>query len=167
MEEQTRRDDKQRGYLKERLNEQLKYYSRKASYNKIWHLSLQVIIGLGAIAVPFLIGFNWVSQWIPPVLSILVAAATAVENIFKFGNNWRNFRQTEEALKQQRFLFEARAGRYRRSKDPFTLFVETCEGVMAQETQRFFSAEEKREQTSQIGEESQKSDAADDNSSQS
>ncbi len=169
MEEQSKQDNKQDRYLKERLNRQLTYYSKRASFNKTCHLSLQVIIGLGAIAVPFLIGFDWVLKWIPPTLSILVAAATALENIFKFGNNWHNFRQTEEALKQQQFLFETEAGRYRRSKEPnpFTLFVETCEGLMADESQRFFNTEDKHEQTLQISEESQQSDTTDNNTSQS
>ncbi len=75
-----------------------------------------------------------------PIVSVLVAVAAAIENVFHFGDNWRNYRQALEALKREPALFDAKVGAYADPQTAFATFVERCEGIMAQETGSYFDA---------------------------
>ena len=98
--------NKQETYLA-RWQNQRDYYSKKSAFNKRWHQSLQLFIGIIAVIVPVLLSLSTtVPEWIPGVLSLLVAIAAVVENVYHFGDNWRNFRQTLEGLKREKVFFD-------------------------------------------------------------
>jgi hypothetical protein len=81
---------------------------------------------------------------VPAILSGLVAAATALENVQKYGDNWRAFQSASDGLERERALFESNAGPYRTATDAYSLFVERSEDVIAQETGRYFAREEQQ-----------------------
>ncbi len=137
---------RQETYMQQRWQTQRDYYSKQSARNKRWHQSLQLFIALGAIAVPIILNIPEIPKQIPTILSGLVAGAAALENVFRFGDNWRNFRQTLEVLKRERALFEAKAGPYRESEDAFTIFVERVESLISEETMRYFPEEPERAQ---------------------
>jgi hypothetical protein len=87
---------------------------------------------------------GWVTflNAVPAILSGLVAAATALENVQNYGTNWRAFQSAADGLERERALFEANSGPYRKSSNAYRLFVERAEDVIAQETGRFFAREE-------------------------
>ena len=88
----------------------------------------------------------WISaiNMVPAVLSGLVAAAAALENVQKYGDNWRAFQTAADGLERERALFEANSGPYRKNKNPNRLFIERSEDVIAQETGRYFAREEQK-----------------------
>jgi len=137
---------KQETYLLQRWQTQRDYYSKQSARNKRWHQGLQLFIAVGAIAVPIILNIPEIPKQIPTILSGLVAGAAALENVYRFGDNWRNFRQTLEALKRERALFDASAGPYRDSENAFTLFVERVESLTSEETMRYFPKERERAQ---------------------
>ena len=149
MENQTKTIDKQEHYLQNRWQDQEEYHAKKATRYKRWHLGLQVMVALGAVSVPVLLGITSVPKVAPTLLSLLVAIATAIENVFHFGENWRSFRYVSETLKRERFLFEVGAGPYKSSKTALLRFVENCESVINAEVKRFMDTGEEREQASQ------------------
>lgn len=158
-------------YIENRWHEQYTYYTFKAEQNRQRHMRLQVFIAIVAVLVPVLLGFNsnlinavrnaadngvlpfvitsgnvgfWISfiNAVPAILSGLVAGATALENVQKYGDNWRAFQTASDGLERERALFEANAGPYRKSSSPYRLFVERSEDVIAQETGRYFAREQ-------------------------
>jgi hypothetical protein len=161
-----------RHYIETRWHEQYTYYINRANRNRQQHLRLQLFIAVTAVLVPVLLGFNfnfinfantlantdgWWSPYItvdnlntwvaginavPAILSGLVAAATALENVQNYGANWRAFQYAADGLERERALFEANSGPYRKNKNPYRLFVERSEDVVAQETGRYFAREE-------------------------
>jgi hypothetical protein len=137
METETR----QQRYMTERWQSQRDYYSRKAARSKKWHQSLQVFVALSAVAIPVLLVIPEMPKIIPAIMSGLVAAATALENVYHFGDDWRNFRQTLESLKRERALYDAAAGPYGSPKTAFRRFVERSENIIAEETGRYFPPE--------------------------
>jgi len=143
------RDSRQEQYLQERWLSQREWYSKKSTWNKRWHQGLQLFIALGAIAVPVILNIAEVPKVVPTILSGLVAAAAAVENVYHFGDNWRNFRQTLEALKREKALFDAGGGPYKNHDTAFARFIERVEGLIAEETTRYFPEEEERPQSLQ------------------
>ena len=87
---------------------------------------------------------TWVAgiNAVPAVLSGLVAGATALENVQNYGANWRAFQFAADGLERERALVEANSGPYRKNKNPYRLFIERSEDVVAQETGRYFAREE-------------------------
>ncbi len=128
-------------YLETRWQSQKNYYSKNSGKNKKQYQQIQLTIGAGAIIVPLLLGIPDIPKWVPAIISAMVAVLAATENVYQFGDNWRNFRQASESLKRERALFDAEAGPYRISKDPFRRFVERCEDVIAAETGQYFQRE--------------------------
>ncbi|MEO0562343.1 MAG: DUF4231 domain-containing protein, partial [Chloroflexota bacterium] len=86
---------------------------------------------------------NWISflNAVPAILSGMVAAATALENVQKYGDNWRAFQSAADGLERERALFEANSGPYRTAPNAYRLFVERSEDVISQETGSYFARE--------------------------
>ena len=80
----------------------------------------------------------------PTILSVLVSVALALDNVFHFGENWRSFRQTLEALKQERVYFETGIGSYADTQTAFPLFVQTCEEIMQAEGKSYFERDKSK-----------------------
>ena len=79
-----------------------------------------------------------VPKLVPTILSILVSVALALDNVYHYGDNWRSFRQTLEALKQERIFFETGIDPYQDPQTAFPLFVEKCEEVIRGEGKSYF-----------------------------
>lgn len=138
--------NKQKYYLENRWQSQRDYYSRQAARNKRWHLALMVFTSLTSISVPILLNVPNVPKLIPTVLSGLVAMAAALENVYHFGDNWRNFRRTLEALKRERMLFEMGVGPYKNPERAFDRFVRTVENLIAEENRAYFPERSDKDQ---------------------
>lgn len=141
--------DAERYYMKYRWQNQWQYYDNKASENKRNYQWLQLIIGVGSVAVPVLLGFQGTFTIIATIVSLVVAASAAVENVKKFGDGWRSFRTAAEALQREKALYDVSAGPYRIAKRPFIRFVERCEDIIAQQNGQFMQREEQQTQNQQ------------------
>jgi len=95
-------------YLKGRWQEQRTYYSRQSARNKQCYQSLLLFSTVGALVVPVLLDIAEVPKVVPTVLSVLVSVGSGLERFSHYGENWRSFRETLEALKEERVLFEGR-----------------------------------------------------------
>ena len=151
----VRRDmsNEERYYVEHRWHSQWTFFDKKASENKARYQRLQVVIGVGSVAVPVLVGIKGdttemqnVLYLLTVVISLGVAIAAALENVYKFGDNWRSYRQAAEELKQEKSLYDIRAGRYTNIPKPFTRFVERCEEIIAQQNGRWIQTQEKAQQ---------------------
>jgi hypothetical protein len=132
-------------YMKHRWQAQWLYYDAKATDNKKNYQALQLLIGVGSVAVPVLLGLQWVPSLVPVAISLLVAAAAAVENVKKYGDNWRTYRKAAEDLQREKALYDAQTGPYRRAKVSFLRFVERCEEVIAEQNGQFLQRQEETE----------------------
>jgi hypothetical protein len=135
-------------YLKQRWQSQWLWYDKKAAENKNKHQFLQVVIGVGSVAVPVLLGIEALRSYAVWV-SLVVAAAASIENVKKYGDNWRSYRRAAENLSREKSLYDVNAGPYRTSKKPFARFVERCEEVIAQQNGQFYQREDQQTQTTQ------------------
>lgn len=131
-----------RHYIQTRWYPQWKYYDQRAGFNKTRHINLQVFIALGSVSVPILIGISFMPTWVPAVISGGVAAFTAIENVMKYGDNWRAYRSAAEGLNREKVLYEAMSGPYKNTRAPFRMFVERCEDIIAEETGRYIERSE-------------------------
>jgi Protein of unknown function (DUF4231) len=97
----------QKEYMKLRVEDQEKWYSDKSTYNKRMYLSLKLIEIFSAISIPFFVGYittqiNWI-QITAGVLGIVTAVCSATLGLFKYYENWIDYRSTSETIKQEKF----------------------------------------------------------------
>ena len=150
MEQPTAEESRVERYFQRRWTPQYKYYSKSSAHNKKWHQRIQLFIVIAGVLIPVLINLDIpdiftgnlsdtipMPTWVPTLLGLLIAVATSVENVKKYGDNWRNYRQTLEALKRELALYEALGGDYAEIQEPFALFVQRSEQIMGEETTRF------------------------------
>ncbi len=143
----------ERFYMEHRWHSQWAFFDKKASEAKRRHQRLQLIIGLGSVTVPVLVGIRGdtdVAQnglyVLTVIISLAVAMAAAIENVQKYGDSWRSYRHAAEELLQEKSLYDNRAGRYADIPSPFLRFVERVEEVIAQQNGRWIQVQEKAQQ---------------------
>jgi hypothetical protein len=133
----------QRAYLHERWLGQLRYLGQNARRAQWRYYALRLVAILGGVTIPALIGLNFnddwdaVVQWLAFVLGLLVAAAVALEEFFRFGDRWRHFRQQSELLRGEGWAYLQLAGpayrRYDGHAEAFQAFVGRVEEIIRQE----------------------------------
>lgn len=126
----------QEEYLKNRVDNQINWYDRKSCFNQKWFKRLQVIAILSASTIPFLTGYSSgedVSIRVCiGILGLMVAAITAVLSLYKFQENWHEFRTTCESLTHEKYLFETKTEPYDIA-EPFPLLVQRVETLISKE----------------------------------
>lgn len=151
----------ERYYIEHRWYSQWSFFDNKASQNKNRYYRTQLIVGIGSVTVPVLVGINatepissTVLYFTTVIISLAVAMATAVESLYTFGDNWRSYRSAAEEMRQEKSLYDVKAGRYANNQQSFIRFVERCEEIIAQQNGRWVQSQEKAsEQIAQDAEE--------------
>lgn len=152
----ARMNDEQ--YLAERLEEQIAWHDRKSGWNQKWFKRLQLTQIIASALVPFIAGFDEKTtffgiadiRWMLVVglLGMLVAIATAAISLFKFQENWVQYRMTSEQLHHERFLFLTGVEPYH-DANAFGLLVQRIENLVSRENALWAqSAQEKTHKSS-------------------
>ena len=124
-------------YLKERLDNQINWYSKKSTYNKNLYHCLQGLVIFLAALIPFLSGYSDDigdnSNLIIGCIGLVVSILTGLLALYKFQEKWAAYRTTSETLKHEKFLFETNTEPYNNEKDNFQLLVKRIEHVISKE----------------------------------
>lgn len=124
-------------YLKTRVNDQIKWYERKASSNKNAYKRSQVLSILCGAAIPILTVFESEAAIaiMRPLIALLgggVAVLSAIVSLYKFQEYWVKYRTAAQLLQREKNLFLTQTEPYN-SERAFPLFVQNCEAIMAAE----------------------------------
>lgn len=131
-------------YFARDLKGQREWYGAKASAFKKWAELLSIaIIAAGALTTLLQVFPDKV--WVPiatAALGGLITVAEGWQRIARYRETWTGYRTASERMKQQRRLFVNAAGQYKDlgDDDAFTLFVESVEGIIAQEQQIYWQS---------------------------
>ncbi|MCI5145291.1 MAG: DUF4231 domain-containing protein [Candidatus Electrothrix sp. AR3] len=125
---------KEEQYLTERLEKQITWYSKKSKKNQRWFQWLRIIEIISAGIIPFLAGRPSMaySEWLIGGLGILVAVSAAVIALFKYQENWLEYRTTAEQLKHEKYLYLTNVKPYD-ADDKFSLLVDRVESLISRE----------------------------------
>lgn len=122
--------------MKERVDDQIKWYSTKSRENKKWFIRLEVAAILFSVSIPFVTNFITPSttymKTVVGVLGVSIAFITGLLSLMKFRDNWVEYRATAEMLHRERFLFLTRSGAYS-GANAFKTFVQSVEGILSSE----------------------------------
>ena len=123
-------------YLKERLEDQIKWLSGKSAWNQKWYKRLRALeIVLGCL-IAFLVAYADVSpavKFAVGALGVGVAALGGIVSVYRFQENWIEFRMTAESLKRERFSFLTGAPPYD-GDDRFAILVQRTEAILGSES---------------------------------
>jgi len=123
-------------YISKRVDDQIEWYSSKSQSNQHWHKRLKILEITCAATIPLLSGYlspETMELRLPiGFLGLLIAVIAGVLSIFKFQENWIEYRTTSEMLKHEKFLFLTRTSPYNIS-DPLPLLVSRVESLISKE----------------------------------
>lgn len=141
-------DEEFKKYLKERYEEQINWYDKKAGKNQKAYKILQWGVIVLAAITPVLVAIESTSllRFIAVISSFLVAAGTTILKAFKYQENWINYRTTCETLRKEIYYFNAGIDEYKNSDEPRRLFVKRVENLISREN-TLWLAELKKEDT--------------------
>jgi hypothetical protein len=138
-------------YIKNRYGDQINYYEAKSAENQRLYRYMQWALIILAALTPALIeldlnkliaeGFGHLAT----LTSVTVAILTAALKTFKYQENWINYRTTCEALKKEKYLFEAGLGDYQSSDDKQAQFIDRIEALISRENTLWLSVQKKKE----------------------
>ena len=133
-------------YLKGRYKCQVQWYDNTSAQNKRYYHWLQWKVIIISASVPVLVvSMPDRFKWITAILSIILAIATAALKVFKFQENWVNYRTIAESLKKEKHYYDAEAGEYATAKDKRQLFVEIVEALISRENTLWMTIHRRRE----------------------
>jgi len=122
-------------YISDRLDDQCHWLEGKAAWNQSCYKWLRMIEIAAAALIPALASLGVpgpLSQPIVAVLGIAVALVAGTMGLFKFQENWVQYRSTAEQLKHEKFMYATQCGPYA-GEDRFGLLVERVEKLLMKE----------------------------------
>lgn len=121
-------------YLKERYNDQIDWYARKATTNKRLYTCFQWSVIVLSAGIPVMVASIPDNlQIITIITSIILAVGTAGLKTFKFQENWINYRTISETLKKEKYFYDANLDDYSNTSNKESLFVERVETLISRE----------------------------------
>ncbi len=127
-------------YIQQRLDEQQTWYEGKSAWNQSWYKRLRIVEVVLAAAIPFfssLIGKFPESPGAIPILvslmAFLIAASSALLALYRFQDNWLQYRTAAEQLKREKFLYLTKCPPYD-GDDAFHQLVANVEKILGEES---------------------------------
>jgi hypothetical protein len=123
-------------YLEQRLDDQINWYDKKSSANQAAYKRLRLIEIIAAASIPLLAGYTQKSEYVGMaigVIGLIVAVLAGIVSLYRFQENWNEYRAAAESLKQEKYLYLARAEPFN-GDQPFELLVQRVEALLKSET---------------------------------
>lgn len=123
----------QEEYIKERIDNQIEWYSKKSSHAKLWFRFMRICEISAAAMIPFLVGYaSETNQIIVGLLGVFIAIVAGIISINRFQEIWIQYRTTSESLKHHKYLYQTESKPYD-GEDSFKMLVATTEALISKE----------------------------------
>lgn len=127
-------------YIEVRLQNQIDWFCKKSSYNQKMYKRLILIEILFSVSIPFITTYandeTPIFKVIIGLMGVSIALIAGLINLYKFNDNWINYRKTAETLKQEKYLYLTKSGIYSNDvkvEDTFHLLVTRVESILSNE----------------------------------
>lgn len=137
--------------LKARWLDQVLWMEKKADECRKWHYRLRLTTIVGGVILPALVGLNFAGRnetlraWFPYLtfgLSQIIAVSAAVEEFCRYGDKWRQYRQTVENLKTEGWQYLQSSGPYEGHSNHakgYSQFAARVESIIKDDVQSYIS----------------------------
>ncbi len=136
-------------YLDNRLNDQISWYSKKSQTNQKLFKRLRLLEIVAATIIPFLAGIGSAIPYysiIIGALGVIIAVSAGLSALYKYHENWIEYRTTAETLKHEKYLFQTKCSPYE-NNDAFCKLVQRVEGLISKENTQWSRYTEKAKNT--------------------
>ncbi len=134
-------------YLKDRYQDQIDYYGSKAGWNKRTYNWFQWSVIIVSSLLPVLVvSIDAKYKLVAAGLSVVLAIGTSALKAFKFQENWLNYRQLAETLKQEKHFYDAEIGAYANPPDKHAVFVDRVESLISRENAIWTNVHQQKEE---------------------
>jgi hypothetical protein len=134
-------------YLKVRYQDQIDYYGSKAGWNKtIYNWFQWSVIIVSSLMPVLVVSIDAKYKLVAAGLSVVLAIGTSALKAFKFQENWLNYRQLAETLKQEKHFFDAGLGAYANAADKRAIFVDHVESLISRENAIWTNVHQQKEE---------------------
>ncbi|MFY7932582.1 MAG: DUF4231 domain-containing protein [Microcystis aeruginosa] len=147
--EQIDLPDLQKQFMKARWLDQLLWLEGRAQTSRNQYYFLRLITIIGGVIVPALVSLNInandvqvVVGWLAFGLSQVVAISAAVEEFFHYGERYRHYRNTAEAMKIEGWQFFQLSGSYRHAQnhaEVYPDFAQRVESIIQRDVEGYLS----------------------------
>lgn len=130
-------------YIKQRLDPQIEWYSKRATENKTKYHVYQVVLIIVGVLIPVVNVIDYApveTRVISAILGGIVVGITGMLQLKKHHENWIMYRSTEEALKEEKYTYLHSAGAYSELNDAERrkMLVEKSESIISNQNVIFF-----------------------------
>lgn len=122
-------------YVNDRLNDQIDWYNKSSQTNQKWFKRLRLLEIVAATIIPFFAG---IGSSIPCYsiiigsLGVIIAVSAGLSALYRYHENWIQYRTTSETLKHEKYLFQTKCAPYD-NDDAFCRLVQRVEGLISKE----------------------------------
>ncbi len=138
-------------YIRNRIDDQLKFYALKARIERKKHLFFQMYQLIMILSIPVLLTVSTVYKGfsqefintIVIVISIFAAVITAYLNVYKPESKWIEYQRIAEELKREKFNFKMKVGSYAEldtEKESVQVFIERIENILSSQKSRWLNS---------------------------
>ncbi|MFE0701209.1 DUF4231 domain-containing protein [Streptomyces sp. NPDC058872] len=123
-------------YIETRLVQYQGWYDAKATRMKAMHLRMRTVSVVGGALVPVFVNLDLAfARVTATALSVVVVAAVSLESVYRYREQWKNYRSTEQLLGHERVYFETKVGPYHHlaASEAFSVLVARVEKAIANE----------------------------------
>ena len=146
----------QKRFMKSRWLDQVLWLEGRATKSRNRHYSLRMITIIGGVIVPALVSVNsaniqpnnngidlkGIFGWTAFGLSQAVAISAAVEELFHYGENYRRYRNSAEAMKIEGWQFFQLSGPYKEAtthQEAYAVFAASVENIIQKDVEGYIS----------------------------
>lgn len=136
VEDHSNSNDNQEKYIKDRVEEQIKWYDTKSKTAQKYYKASKIITLAFSAGIPLLVNLNIDNFKIKLIVSFLGASITISEGIInmnRWNENWIEYRTVCETLKHEKYMFINKSGVYIDKNSRFQYFVERVESIISKE----------------------------------
>lgn len=123
-------------YLANRLNDQIDWYSKKSEWNQWWYKLIKRTEMILSALIPVLMAFwsdNFYAKFFIATAGGTITVLAGINGLYKFHENWIEYRSTSETLKHEKYMFLTRTGVYANDENAFQCLVERVESIISHE----------------------------------
>lgn len=127
---------KEEEYLKNRVDDQIDWYDKKSLWNHQWFKRLQLFSLIAAAFIPVLVIYTTDSsgalRFVVAFLGASIAIVSGVIGLYRFQENWIEYRTSCESLRHEKYLYLTKTEPYN-IDDSFPLLVNRIETLISKE----------------------------------
>lgn len=139
-------------YIKERVDDQINWYDKKSQHCQKIYKVFQTIEIILASLIPLMSGYSNNCIYISLVIGLfgsVIAIIESITKLFKWHENWIEYRSTCELLRYQKHLYLTKSAPYNTEPETIeNIFVRNIENIISSENNKWKSINTLEEKSS-------------------